>query len=81
MNAIVRPGAMEMRVNSIILPSKTAGSMEITKANFIRDARIVHVSLRFLDISPVKNIKKAAANEVEIIMTGVIEVIVSTVSP
>jgi hypothetical protein len=71
------PGAMEMMVYSMTLPSRIEGTIEIIIANFIIEARIVHDSLRFLARSPVRKISRAAIRETPTANNGFMEYIIA----
>ena len=75
LNCNESPGAIEMTVYSITLPARMEGTIEAIIVNLITEARIVHDSLRFLDLSPVRKISKAAISETPIANNGFMEYI------
>ncbi len=80
LNCNKSPGAMEITVYSRTLPSSTDGIIEATIINLDTEASIVHNSLRFLDLSPVRRMRQAAIRETMIANTGLIELITSIFS-
>jgi len=54
--------------------------MEATMMNLATEARIVHNSLRFLDLSPVIRMRHAAIRETMMAKTGLMDVITSICS-
>jgi hypothetical protein len=52
--------------------------MEATRENLITEARMVHSSLRFLYLSPVTRMRRAAMAETEIARSGLAEDTTST---